>query len=247
MKGSGGMSDDRLYHFNSARGQEWAAQNHPAFVKSVREQLTSFWQHRAMQLLDLEHIEYLEEQYTISEGYVILYQVIKEYELSNYFMQHIDQKLPSARRVRYWADGWPNPKWVWVAEEEEARSYFGLIKADRDRALSNIGYSSTSEVPEGAMPVSDIAKAIKMRHETLGRWVREEAVPCAGRFRTKRERTNFIEVYTWPGPVIAEIVRRNAIHDRRRPIKWCGLEELKRQGHGDWITAAWEYEKDRDG
>jgi len=232
--------EELLYEFHSEKAKEWASWNHPGLVKTVQRQLGAFWRRVDMQRIYGE-IKASPPKPTnhMPRGYVALYALVKSYNLSKYFVQKAAHELQTAKRIRFQDPAWGKPKWVWVAEETEARAYFEAKSAERDEVLSIHARSfEDQDIPEGAMPVVDIANVLNMSHATLHRWIRQKAVPRAGQFMTKRGKSTRWEVYTWPGHVVNEIIKRNAVFDGRRATQWIGLQGLKESGHGAWIAAA---------
>jgi len=118
------------------------------------------------------------------------------------------------------------------------RNDLRLAREDCSSAMSS--QEAESEIPEGAMPISDISRILGMDRATLARWVRAGDLPLAGRFMVKRSsRIHHQEVFTWPGLVVQEIITRNATRTgRTKEIIWIGEAALADKGYTPWLEAA---------
>ncbi len=134
MKGGGIIKSDQ-YEFQGEEARYWASWAHPELVSSVKDQLAAFCQ-RVKTRAARTDVEQLFDD-CLPSGCVPLYQLVKEYDLGRYFVQKAATDLVTAFQVKYREAGWVRPRWVWVANEEEAREFLFKRRARRDRLLSS--------------------------------------------------------------------------------------------------------------
>lgn len=142
-----------------------------------------------------------------------------------------------SKRGKGWADR-ADPELVAIVNRQVASFWArrDLERIEEEHSFSLSSDEAATAVTEGAMPITDISKILGMERSTLSRWIRENELPSAGYFIVKRGgKTSRREVFTWPGLVVAEIVRRNATRTRSKKIVWIGEEALVEAGYASWL------------